>query len=359
MKFTRAEVHELQRYCLNKLVAPKLSRALREKISQDVTPPEGLTVPSVYVWWKGTVDIDLSEDELRVLAEAIYYSTAQSDCPLAQVKVWAKLSRYLKEGGQNMNGVMTTDQVMPMPAASPADIIAAAQEQARAMMDVVESQRLYQSIRGKKFLCVEGWQLLASFSGLTPIITKCRPVSFDDVRGWEATCELRDREGRVVASASAVCCDDEPNWRGKPQYQLRSMAQTRAISKTIRTKLSFVAVLAGYEPTPAEEMDGVSSSAQPAVPTPAEDHVEPEDRARLFRQLFAVAGECGLLADEYSKEAFADRLRKNFGVHSRQEMNAEMIRKAIQVVQLPEFQEEVRKLAAFLRYGNEDDELPF
>lgn len=47
---------------------------------------------------------------------------------------------------------------------------------------------------------------------------------------------------------------DEPNWRGKPLFQLKSMAQTRACAKALRNVLAWVVVLAGYAPTPSEEM---------------------------------------------------------------------------------------------------------
>ena len=38
------------------------------------------------------------------------------------------------------------------------------------------------------------------------------------------------------------------------EFQIASMAQTRAVSKAFRLALSWVMTLAGYEPTPAEEM---------------------------------------------------------------------------------------------------------
>lgn len=41
-----------------------------------------------------------------------------------------------------------------------------------------------------------------------------------------------------------------------PLFQLRSMAQTRASSKVYRQVLAFVPVMAGYKPTPAEELEG-------------------------------------------------------------------------------------------------------
>ena len=42
----------------------------------------------------------------------------------------------------------------------------------------------------------------------------------------------------------------------KPLFQLKSMAQTRACSKVLRQVFAWIVVLAGYRPTPAEEMTG-------------------------------------------------------------------------------------------------------
>ena len=43
-----------------------------------------------------------------------------------------------------------------------------------------------------------------------------------------------------------------------PLFQLRSMAQTRACAKALSNLFKWVVVLAGYRPTPAEEMIGVA-----------------------------------------------------------------------------------------------------
>jgi hypothetical protein len=59
----------------------------------------------------------------------------------------------------------------------------------------------------------------------------------------------------MIGAAESMCMRDEPNWRGKPNYAIRSMAQTRAGGKAIRSVFAWVAVLAGYSGTPAEEMD--------------------------------------------------------------------------------------------------------
>ena len=55
-----------------------------------------------------------------------------------------------------------------------------------------------------------------------------------------------------------------------PQFQLRSMAQTRACAKAFRNVLSWVIVLAGYKATPAEELPDAEHTAntpEPEKPT--------------------------------------------------------------------------------------------
>jgi hypothetical protein len=77
--------------------------------------------------------------------------------------------------------------------------------------------------------------------------------------GWEARVEARTRSGEVVGAAEAECLTTESQWRNRHDYALRSMAQTRAASKALRLPLGFIVQLAGFNPTPADEMP------QPAV----------------------------------------------------------------------------------------------
>jgi len=58
-----------------------------------------------------------------------------------------------------------------------------------------------------------------------------------------------------------------------PFFQLASMAQTRACAKVLRNVLAWVVVLAGYKPTPAEELPHAEekpNGSAPAAPPPAE-----------------------------------------------------------------------------------------
>ena len=54
------------------------------------------------------------------------------------------------------------------------------------------------------------------------------------------------------------------NWSGRDDYALRSMAQTRAVSKALRLPLGFIVALAGYEATPADEMPAEEAVAKEA-----------------------------------------------------------------------------------------------
>ena len=83
----------------------------------------------------------------------------------------------------------------------------------------------------------------------------------DKVQGFEAVAEALLVQGnQVISAAEAMCLNDEPNWARKPLFQLKSMSQTRACAKAMRNVLAWVAVLAGYSATPAEEMTGEEES---------------------------------------------------------------------------------------------------
>src|SRR6185369_10855109 len=71
-----------------------------------------------------------------------------------------------------------------------------------------------------------------------------------------ATVELiRLSDGMVIGRGSALCGSkgDRP-WDSRPEPARRSMAVTRATSRAFRQQYSWIMALAGYEPTPADEM---------------------------------------------------------------------------------------------------------
>ena len=143
-------------------------------------------------------------------------------------------------------------------AASARALVDGARDMAQALADVIERQRLAVGIQGRKYVKVEGWTTLAVMLGVV-----AREVSTVEVDGiYTATVELvRMHDGACISRASAECgSDDErdrygkPVWANRPRYARRSMAQTRATGKACRLAFSWIMALAGYEPTPAEEM---------------------------------------------------------------------------------------------------------
>jgi hypothetical protein len=61
--------------------------------------------------------------------------------------------------------------------------------------------------------------------------------------------------GTVTGGAIGYCMFAEKGWGNRTLNQIVSMAGTRAASKALRLMFSWVVVLAGYEPTPYDELD--------------------------------------------------------------------------------------------------------
>jgi hypothetical protein len=126
-------------------------------------------------------------------------------------------------------------------------------EIATALVDVIDARRLYVTIGGRKHITVEGWTTLGGMTGVVPIVTDTRANESGD--GIVAHVEVRRvADGMVVGAAEGECSRAESKWKSRDPYALRSMAQTRAISRALRAPLGQIVVLAGYDPAGAEEM---------------------------------------------------------------------------------------------------------
>lgn len=143
--------------------------------------------------------------------------------------------------------------------------VASAMKAAKALMKIVAAKKNKVIIGGKQYVQFEDWQTVASFYGVTPGIewTKAITREADQEKaspfrtyGYEARALAYYRD-RIISAAEAMCTRDEANWSNKPEFMLRSMAQTRASAKALRNLFSRVVVLAGMEPTPAEEVEGL------------------------------------------------------------------------------------------------------
>jgi hypothetical protein len=121
---------------------------------------------------------------------------------------------------------------------------------------LIREKGLSSNIQGKQFVNVEGWQFAGASLGLMPIITSTQDLSNEATIKYMATCEVRNiNTGNVVATGIALCSNAEKTKRYFDEYAILSMAQTRAIGKAYRNLLAWLMKAAGFEATPAEEMD--------------------------------------------------------------------------------------------------------
>ena len=127
---------------------------------------------------------------------------------------------------------------------------------------LIVEKKLTTNIQGKNYVNVEGWMFCGSALGLNPVITEVTDLTR---RGTEpgqveikymAKCEVRNiNTGQLVATGVAICSNFEHSKKRFDEYAILSMAQTRAIGKAYRNLLAWLMKAAGFEATPAEEMD--------------------------------------------------------------------------------------------------------
>ena len=109
------------------------------------------------------------------------------------------------------------------------------------------------NIRGKQYPKIEWWTSVSASLGLFPRVLYSKRLDREDEVAYEAKVEVH-RNGQIIASGEAMCSNREDRWRNADEYAIKSMSITRASGKAYRIPLSFLAVMAGLEVTPAEEM---------------------------------------------------------------------------------------------------------
>ena len=190
----------------------------------------------------------------------------------------------------------------------PEIVLENARTAAKALTDVISKKKNPVIMNGEIYLEFEDWQTCGQFYGYTVRTHHATPIEIDGVKGAKAEADLVDvRTGEVIGGAEAYCMRDEEHWNTRPKYewqdegdnrrrvkvgdeavpwfQLASMAQTRAGSKAFRNRLAWVVVLAGYKPTPAEEMteDTISETVKERRTIDKTTHYCPVHNANFFK----------------------------------------------------------------------------
>ncbi|MGB3780018.1 MAG: hypothetical protein WA960_16765 [Tunicatimonas sp.] len=126
----------------------------------------------------------------------------------------------------------------------------------------IKENKLFHHIQGKAYVNVEGWQYAGARLGILPVIEELVRIPTDNHEvKYQAQVKLYnlksqvDGQAMVVGSGYAICSNQENGKRNYQEFAIASMAQTRAIGKAYRNILAWIIRAAGYEPTPAEEMD--------------------------------------------------------------------------------------------------------
>lgn len=125
---------------------------------------------------------------------------------------------------------------------------------AKVLSDVIRKQGLSVKIGSstKEYVKAEGWQTLGTFLGILPRERETNRLSDGSYVAHVDLIKFSD--GTVVGGGSALCSASEQRWGRADEFARRSMAITRATGKAYRGAFAWIITLAGYEPTPAEEM---------------------------------------------------------------------------------------------------------
>ena len=227
------------------------------------------------------------------------------------------------------------------------EILAVAADAATKFGDVVKKQRMFQRIGDSDHIRIEAWQTIGALTGVVasegevvqipwPQMAESigdepplpgrepRHRDSDDWKVWRRADKLRrawevhedklrsramgrafgficrytaTKNGQPVGWGEGSVDRNEENWVNKDDHELRSMAETRGQSRALGAPLKFAVKLAGYETTPAEELDGASGvdnaaleASQAAAQAMGERVVALEKELAAAREALAKGG---------------------------------------------------------------------
>lgn len=183
------------------------------------------------------------------------------------------------------------NELVPLkPAGADVDAYRASTEAANLCKEIVVATS--SMIQKRRYVSVEGWQAIARAHGCAAGASHVEQIA----GGVRAIGEVRDiLTGQMVAQAEGFVGEDEPVWYGggkdkwgkpyvkRPDYAIRAMAQTRAMSRACRSAFAHVVVMmnAGLATTPAEEVPSEGFDRETGEIFDAKATHEPAAREKL------------------------------------------------------------------------------
>lgn len=196
--------------------------------------------------------------------------------------------------------------------------VAFANKAAKVLQDILNQRPKQIIINGKKYVDFEGYQTIASFYGYSVGTEWTKQILAEGkVIGYEAKANVYNKQGIFVSSAESACQRDEKTWQDKPDFQLRSMAQTRACVKALRNVFAWVIVLAGYSPTPHEEIIDVGGKELVESSEPSQTKQELPKKQEAPKGMGTLSPASNICTDcgmEIKSEVIARKSTNEFGV---------------------------------------------
>jgi len=152
----------------------------------------------------------------------------------------------------------------------------------------IKKQKLTVKIRNSDYVKVEGWQFAGMNYGVIAIPTT--PIKLEtekpDVVKYGCGVDLiRISTGDKVGYGYGICSNAEPSKRTFQEYAIASMAQTRGVAKAYRNMLAWLIKAAGFEPTPAEEMEEILDAKETEAVKKAMKQAEDEAKSKKEKKV--------------------------------------------------------------------------
>ena len=160
----------------------------------------------------------------------------------------------------------TAVELEPVRGRDPIAALSDIERQASALKAKIEAAGMVTRIGSREHLGIEALTLAGTMYGISARIVWSRPL--EDGKGWEARAEAYNAAGALVGSGESMCSRDEAHWSRKPDFAVRGMAQTRSLSRALRSPVGSVVALASYAVTPAEEVDTDSAPTSTTAELP-------------------------------------------------------------------------------------------
>ena len=181
-------------------------------------------------------------------------------------------------------------------------------EWATAIDRVIQRQRRYVLIDGRRYILADGWLMVAALDQAAPVAEDPIPIVEDGKTvGYRVSVKLVRPDGAIRGRATMTCYLDEYPCRGKKGTDAHraaiSAATTWAAAKAAKLTYGWVVVLAGYEPTVAEEMMEEPPPSHPTPvpePSPNEENSPPAqmgeeaERRRILHEILSLKEKLGM-----------------------------------------------------------------